>query len=103
MSTTFGYEEFDNGGFDLRFRKRWGDGTIFRGSALTFGGVVYHGDAQFTRYLLTAANTGPNYLFAPRDTTSNNVTLDQDRWVFLNGLIDPAPGQSGYAGLSIEF
>src|SRR5664279_848992 len=68
-STTFGYEEFNNGGVDLRFRKKWGDGTMFRGSALTFGGVVYHGDAPFTRYTLTADNTGANFLYAPRGTT----------------------------------
>jgi Fe(3+) dicitrate transport protein len=79
LSTTFGYEGFDNGGFDLRFRKKWGDDTMFRGSALTFGGVVYHGDAPFTRYTLTRLNTGPDFLYAPRDTTSNNVALDQDR------------------------
>ena len=48
-STTFGYEEFNNGGVDLRFRKKWGEGTMFKGSALTFGGVVYHGEAPFSR------------------------------------------------------
>lgn len=78
-STTFGYEEFNNGGVDLRFRKKWGEGTIFRGSALTFGGVAYHGDAPFTRYTLNAANTGPNFLYAPRDTTSSTIPLDQSR------------------------
>jgi Fe(3+) dicitrate transport protein len=79
LSTTFGYEGFDNGGVDLRFRKKWGEGTMFRGSALTFGGVVYHGDAPFQRYTLNNANTGPNFLYAPRDTTSNIIPLDQDR------------------------
>ena len=78
-STTFGYEAFDNGGVDLRFRKKWGEGTMFRGSALTFGGVVYHGDAPFTRYTLNNANTGANFLFAARGTTSNIISLDQDR------------------------
>jgi Fe(3+) dicitrate transport protein len=78
-STTFGYEEFNNGGLDLRFRKRWGDGTMFKGSALTFGGVVYHGEAPFQRYTLTNANTGPNFLYSPRGTTSTAVALDQDR------------------------
>jgi Fe(3+) dicitrate transport protein len=80
-STTFGYEDFNNGGVDLRFRKKWGDDTMFRGSALTFGGVVYHGDAPFTRYTLNNANTGPNFLFAPRGTTANVpfIALDQDR------------------------
>ena len=78
-STTFGYEEFNNGGLDLRFRKKWGDGTMFKGSALTFGGVVYHGDAPFQRYTLTAANSGPNFLYAPRGTTSSAIPLDQDR------------------------
>ena len=94
-STTFGYEAFDNGGVDLRFRKKWGADTMFRGSALTFGGVVYHGDAPFTRYTLTANNTGdPNFLFSPRGTTVpdgltrpgatgpfnlQNIPLDQSR------------------------
>jgi Fe(3+) dicitrate transport protein len=78
-STTFGYEEFNNGGVDLRARKKWGGEGMFRGSALTFGGVVYHGDAPFQRFSLDATNTGSDFLFAPRGTTSNNVTLDQDR------------------------
>jgi hypothetical protein len=46
----------------------YGDGTIFKGSALTFGGVVYHGDAPFQ-----------NFLFAPRGTTSDIIPLDQSR------------------------
>ncbi|HMG05441.1 MAG TPA: TonB-dependent receptor [Chthoniobacterales bacterium] len=95
LSTTFGYEAFDNGGVDLRFRKKWGDGTMFRGSALTFGGVAYHGDAPFTRYTLTADNTGnPGFLYSPRGTTVpegftrtgttgprtiQNIPLDQSR------------------------
>ena len=65
-STVFGYETFNNGGVDLRVRKNWGEDTIFRGSTLTFGGVVYHGDAPFTRYTLNASNFGPNFLYAPR-------------------------------------
>ena len=67
---------------------------MFRGSALTFGGVVYHGDAPFTRYTLTADNTGANFLYAPRGTTvpdghtrtgpagpfnTQNIPLDQSR------------------------
>jgi Fe(3+) dicitrate transport protein len=95
LSTTFGYEAFDNGGVDLRFRKKWGEGTMFRGSALTFGAVVYHGDAPFTRYTLTADNTGnPGFLYSPRGTTVpdgftrtgtagprtiQNIPLDQSR------------------------
>jgi Fe(3+) dicitrate transport protein len=78
-NTTFGYEEFNNGGLDLRFRKKWGEGTMFKGSALTFGGVVYHGEAPFQRYTLTAANSGANFLYAPRGTTSSAIPLDQDR------------------------
>ena len=101
-STTFGYEEFNNGGLDLRFRKKWGEGTMFKGSALTFGGVVYHGEAPFQRYTLqntnintpnglTLANFGPNFLYAPRGSKANTIlringvdtdigaTLDQDR------------------------
>src|SRR6267378_1314987 len=64
----FSYEEFNNGGADIRLRKLWGDDTIFRGSALTFGTVVYHGDAPFQRYTLTDETSGPNFLFAPRGT-----------------------------------
>ena len=78
-STTFGYEAFDNGGVDLRFRKRWGGDTMFRGSALTFGGLVYHGEAPFDRFTLNNANTGPNFLYAPRGTTSPIIPLEQDR------------------------
>jgi Fe(3+) dicitrate transport protein len=78
-STQFGYEEFNNGGVDLRFRKKWGEGTMFKGSALTFGGVIYHGEAPFTRYTLNNANTGANFLYAPRGTTSTTFALDQDR------------------------
>jgi Fe(3+) dicitrate transport protein len=95
LSTTFGYEEFNNGGVDIRFRKKWGDDTMFRGSALTFGGVAYHGDAPFTRYTLTQDNTGnPGFLYSPRGTTApdgvtrtgtagprtiQNIPLDQSR------------------------
>ncbi len=78
-STLFSYEEFNNGGADIRFRKLWGDGTIFKGSALTFGGVVYHGDAPFQRYTLTDETSGPDFLTAPRGTTSDIVPLDQSR------------------------
>lgn len=88
-STTFGYEEFNNGGVDLRVRKNWGEDTIFKGSTLTFGGVVYHGDAPFTRYTLNntliaghPANDGfygPNFLYAPRGATSGMIPLDQSR------------------------
>ena len=80
-STTFGYEEFNNGGLDLRFRKKWGQGTMFKGSALTFGGVVYHGEAPFQRYTLNAANTGATFLFAPRGSKAGDpfIPLDQDR------------------------
>ena len=78
-STTFGYEEFNNGGADIRFRKSWGDDSIFKGSALTFGGVVYHGDAPFQRYTLNADTSGPNFLYAPRGTTSDIIPLDQSR------------------------
>jgi Fe(3+) dicitrate transport protein len=80
-NTTFGYEEFNNGGVDLRARLKWGEGTMLRGSALTFGGMVYHGDAPFQRYTLNNANFGGNYLYAPRGSTSPLVTLDQDRSV----------------------
>jgi hypothetical protein len=49
--TTIQDEGFNNGGLNVRFRKLWGDGTIFKGSALTFGGVVYHGDADIAKHV----------------------------------------------------
>ncbi|HEY0369124.1 MAG TPA: TonB-dependent receptor, partial [Chthoniobacterales bacterium] len=71
--TTLQYEEFNNGGVDVRFRADWGDGTMFKGSALTFGGTAYHGDAPFDRY--TSAN-----LYNGRDDTSGLPhTFDQAR------------------------
>ncbi|MGB9473562.1 MAG: TonB-dependent receptor [Candidatus Udaeobacter sp.] len=79
FSTLFSYEEFNNGGADIRLRKLWGDDTIFRGSALTFGTVVYHGDAPFQRYTLNDETSGPNFLYASRGTTSDIVPLDQSR------------------------
>jgi Fe(3+) dicitrate transport protein len=72
-STVFGYEEFNNGGADVRLRKDWGDDTIFHGSVLTFGGVVYHGDAPFQRYTLTGSNYGPNFLYAPRSSQADTI------------------------------
>jgi Fe(3+) dicitrate transport protein len=78
-STLFGYEEFNNGGADIRLRKLWGDGTIFKGSAFTAGTVVYHGDAPFQRYTLNEETSGPDFLNASRGTTSDIVPLDQSR------------------------
>lgn len=78
-TTQFAYEGFDNGGVDLRFRKKWGEGTMFRGSALTFGGVAYHGDAPFTRYTLNLTTSGVDFLYAPRGSTSPIIPLEQDR------------------------
>jgi Fe(3+) dicitrate transport protein len=97
-STTFGYEEFNNGGVDIRLRKDYGEGTALRGSVLTVGGTVFHGDAPFQRYTLqnatlntgngmTSPNFGPNFLYAPRGSRANTIlsgvdigpTLDQDR------------------------
>jgi Fe(3+) dicitrate transport protein len=78
-STTFGYETFNNGGADIRFRKLWGDDSIFKGSALTFGGIVYHGDAPFIRYTLNEENSGPDFLTASRGSTSDIIPLDQSR------------------------
>lgn len=71
-NTTLQLEEFNNGGADLRLRKKWGEGTMFRGSALTFGGTVYHGDAPFDRYR-------DLNIYASRDDTSGTHTLDQSR------------------------
>ncbi len=72
LTTTLGYETFDNGGADVRFRKFWGDDTMLKGSALTFGTVVYHGSAPFTRYIDTD-------LYAPRGETTDVIPLDQSR------------------------
>ena len=56
---------------DIRLRKRWGEDTILGGSALTFGTVIYHGDAPFEQFI------NPD-LFADRD--AGGVTrLNQDR------------------------
>jgi Fe(3+) dicitrate transport protein len=71
-ATTLQLEEFNNGGADLRFRLNYGEGTMFRGSTLTFGGTVYHGDAPFDRFRSTN-------LFVDRDDTSGVQTLQQDR------------------------
>ena len=70
--TTLQLEEFNNGGADIRFRKNWGEDTMFKGSTLTFGGTIYHGDAPFNRY------SSPN-LTVDRDDTSGLHTLDQSR------------------------
>ena len=91
-STTFGYEQFDNGGADVRLRKDWGDGTMFKGSVLTFGGTVYHGEAPFTRFTLNNSNPpntgffGPGYLYAPRGSESDQIPLDQDRYADYQAL-----------------
>ncbi|HEY2799791.1 MAG TPA: TonB-dependent receptor plug domain-containing protein [Chthoniobacterales bacterium] len=70
-STTIQSENYYNGGVDLRVRKRYGEGTMLRGSALTFGGVVYHGEAPFQQFI------NPD-IFA--DENDEGVTrLDQDR------------------------
>ena len=64
---------FDNGGVDLRVRKNWGEGTIFRGSTLTFGGVAYHGEAPFAQRIDLSTPT------APREGQGTFTRLDQDR------------------------
>ena len=70
-TTTIQSEDYYNGGVDLRMRKLWGDDTLFRGSALTFGGVAYHGEAPFQQFI------NPD-LFADRNDTGT-TRLDQDR------------------------
>lgn len=82
LSTVFGYEEFNNGGADIRLRKDWGDDTIFHGSVLTFGGMFYFGDSPFQRYTLQGvssgnivANFGPTYLYAPRGSKADTIFL----------------------------
>lgn len=67
-TTTIQSEDYYTGGVDLRMRYRWG-----QGSALTFGGVVYHGEAPFKQFI------NPN-LYADRDDTSGTVRLDEDRY-----------------------
>ncbi len=64
-------QDFNNGGVDLRMRKNWGDGTIFQGSTLTFGGVVYHGDGPYTQRFATP-DSG-------RDDETGPIRVDQDR------------------------
>ena len=67
MTTTIQNENYYNGGADIRFRKKWGEGN-----ALTFGGVVYHGDSPFQQYI-------SDDLFTDRDSTGIATRLDQDR------------------------
>ena len=71
-TTTLALEEFNNEGGDLRFRYNYGQGTWLKGSTLTFGGTVYHGDAPFNRYF------GPDPAVG-RDDTSGTHSLDQER------------------------
>ncbi|MEO5719479.1 MAG: TonB-dependent receptor, partial [Chthoniobacterales bacterium] len=70
--TTLQNDEFNNFGGDLRFRWNWGAGTALKGSTLTFGGTVYHGDAPLTRFSTFD-------LTADRFETSGVQTLDQSR------------------------
>ena len=64
-------ENFWNGGVDVRLRKDWGEGTMFKGSVLTFGGTVYHGEGPWHQYNSTDPDAGPN--------AGGTPTLDQDR------------------------
>jgi Fe(3+) dicitrate transport protein len=52
-------------------RKFWGEGTMLRGSALTFGTVIYHSDAPFQQYINSD-------LYADRDA-GGLTRLDQSR------------------------
>ncbi len=72
FQTTLQTEEFNNGGVDIRFRWNYGEGTVLRGSTLTFGGTAYHGDAPFNRFSTFD-------LTADRFDTSGTHTLDQSR------------------------
>lgn len=65
-TTTILNQDFSNGGVDLRMRYRWG-----HGSALTFGGVVYHGDSPYQQFI----NTN---IYANRDA-GGTPRIDQDR------------------------
>jgi Fe(3+) dicitrate transport protein len=71
MVVPLSIENFWNGGADLRVRKNWGEDTIFKGSTLTLGGVVYHGEGPFQQWV------NPNL-----DASRNDggiPTLNQDR------------------------
>ncbi len=70
--TTLQNDEFNNFGGDLRFRWNWGAGTALKGSTLTFGGTVYHGDAPLNRFSTFD-------LTADRFDISGVHTLDQSR------------------------
>lgn len=70
-TTQFQYEDFTQGGADLRLRLKWGENTILRGSALTFGGTVYHSEAPFEQWI------SPE-LYGARGT-KGTPRLDQDR------------------------
>ena len=43
------------------------------------GTGIYHGSAPFQRYTLTDETSGPDFLNAPRGTTSDLVQIDQSR------------------------
>ena len=70
--TTLQTDLFNNGGIDVRLRDNWGEGTMLKGSTLTFGTTIYHGNAPLNRY-----NTFD--LTADRFDTSGLHTLDQAR------------------------
>lgn len=69
-------QDFDNGGGDVRLRKNWGDGTMFKGSTLTFGGTVFHGDAPYTQYLIFDPSLGRDDTPGP---TQGFLRLKQSR------------------------
>jgi Fe(3+) dicitrate transport protein len=70
-TTTIQSETYYNGGADIRLRKRWGEDTFLKGSALTFGTTIYHGSAPFEQYI------NPD-LYAGRDA-GGTTRLNQDR------------------------
>ncbi len=70
--TTLQTDEFNNGGIDIRLRDNWGEGTMLKGSTLTFGTTIYHGDSPINRYSTFD-------LTADRFDTSGVHTLDQSR------------------------
>ena len=64
-TTTIQSENYYNGGVDLRFRYRWG-----QGNALTFGTVIYHGDSPFQQYLSNDLYADRN-MYRVRDTVGS--------------------------------
>ncbi len=64
-------QDFWNGGADFRLRKNWGEDTMFKGSTLTLGTTVYHGEGPIWQEATDNMNVGQN--------GHGEVFLHQDR------------------------